>query len=75
MPATAPKDTVLVIEDEPDVLDLVRLHLRKAGYHVLEAVDGIDGLKKAREKHPDLIILDLMLPEMRGEDVCRQLKA
>jgi DNA-binding response OmpR family regulator len=75
MPATAPKDTVLVIEDEPDVLDLVRLHLRKAGYHVLEAGDGVEGLKKAREKHPDIIILDLMLPEMRGEDVCRQLKA
>jgi DNA-binding response OmpR family regulator len=75
MPATAPKDTVLVIEDEPDVLDLVRLHLRKAGYRVVEAVDGVDGLKKAREKHPDIIILDLMLPEMRGEDVCRQLKA
>jgi two-component system phosphate regulon response regulator PhoB len=75
MPATAPKDTVLVIEDEPDVLDLVRLHLRKAGYHVLHAIDGVDGLKKAREKHPAAIILDLMLPEMRGEDVCRQLKA
>jgi len=75
MPATAPKDTVLVIEDEPDVLDLVRLHLRKAGYLVLEAVDGVDGLKKAREKQPDIIILDLMLPEMHGEDVCRQLKA
>ena len=76
MPATAPhQDTVLVIEDEPDVLDLLRLHLRKAGYTVMEAVDGIDGLKKAREKHPAIIVLDLMLPEMRGEDVCRQLKA
>jgi DNA-binding response OmpR family regulator len=75
MPSTTPKDTVLVIEDESDVLDLVRLHLRKAGYRVLEAVDGVDGLKKAREKHPAAIILDLMLPEMRGEDVCRQLKA
>jgi DNA-binding response OmpR family regulator len=75
MPATAPhKDTVLVIEDEPDVLDLLRLHLRKAGYTVVEAVDGVDGLKKAREKHPAAVILDLMLPEMRGEDVCRQLK-
>jgi len=75
MPATAPhKDIVLVIEDEPDVLDLLRLHLRKAGYAVVEASDGVDGLKKAREKHPAAIILDLMLPEMRGEDVCRQLK-
>jgi DNA-binding response OmpR family regulator len=75
MPDPAPhKDTVLVIEDEPDVLDLLRLHLRKAGYAVLEAADGISGLRKAREKQPDAIILDLMLPEMRGEDVCRQLK-
>lgn len=69
------KDTVLVIEDEPDVLDLLRLHLRKEGYVVLEATDGVAGLKTAREKLPAAIVLDLMLPEMRGEDVCRQIRA
>jgi DNA-binding response OmpR family regulator len=76
MPAQAPaKDTVLIIEDEPDVLDLLRLHLRKEGFSVLEAVDGIQALKLARAKLPTAIVLDLMIPEMRGEDVCRQLKA
>jgi two-component system phosphate regulon response regulator PhoB len=76
MPAHAPaKDTVLIIEDEPDVLDLLRLHLRKEGFAVLEAVNGVEGLKIARAKLPSVIVLDLMIPEMRGEDVCRQLKA
>lgn len=76
MPARAPaKETVLIIEDEPDVLDLLRLHLRKEGFAVLEAVDGVTGLKTARSKIPSAIILDLMIPEMRGEDVCRQIKA
>jgi two-component system phosphate regulon response regulator PhoB len=76
MPAHAPaKDTVLIIEDEPDVLDLLRLHLRKEGFAVLEAVDGVEGLKIARANLPSVIVLDLMIPEMRGEDVCRQLKA
>lgn len=76
MPTKLPhKDTVLVIEDEPDVLDLIRLHLRKEGYNVLEASDGVTGLKMAREKLPAAVVLDLMIPEMRGEDVCRQLRA
>jgi two-component system phosphate regulon response regulator PhoB len=76
MPAHAPaKETVLIIEDEPDVLDLLRLHLRKEGFAVLEAVDGVEGLRIARANLPSVIVLDLMIPEMRGEDVCRQLKA
>jgi two-component system phosphate regulon response regulator PhoB len=76
MPAKSPpKEVVLVIEDEPDVLDLIRLHLRKEGFAVVEAHDGMTGLKLAREKFPSAIVLDLMIPEMRGEDVCRQLRA
>jgi len=76
MPAKSPpKEVVLVIEDEPDVLDLIRLHLRKEGFAVIEASDGLAGLKLAREKLPAAIVLDLMIPEMRGEDVCRQLRA
>jgi len=73
MPSTA--QTILIIEDDPDVLDLVRLHLRKAGYLVAETNDGEEGLKKAREQQPAAIILDLMLPGIRGEEVCRRLKA
>lgn len=75
MPSLPPAvDTVLLIEDEQDVRDLLRLNLKKAGFRVLQASDGLAGLKLAREHRPDVVILDLMLPEMRGEDVCRQLK-
>ena len=71
---TNPK-TILVVEDEPDVLDLVCYNLTKAGFRVLQARDGLAGLKAAQTKAPDAIILDLMLPEMPGEEVCRALKA
>lgn len=66
---------MLVIEDEEDVAGLVRYHLAKAGFRVLVARDGPEGLAKARAERPDAIVLDLMLPGMRGEDVCRELRA
>lgn len=66
---------VLVVEDEPDVRRLVCYSLKKAGFRVTEAPDGLSGLRAGRQERPDAIILDLMLPEMRGEEVCRQLKA
>lgn len=66
---------VLVVEDEPDVRHLVRYSFKKAGFRVIEAPDGLAGLRAARQERPDAIVLDLMLPEMRGEEVCRQLKA
>ncbi len=69
------KETILVIEDESDVRDLVRYNLSKAGFRVITAPDGLAGLKAAREERPHAIVLDLMLPEMCGEDVCRELKA
>jgi two-component system phosphate regulon response regulator PhoB len=72
---TGSKETILVIEDESDVRDLVRYNLTKAGYRVITAPDGLAGLKTAREERPHAVVLDLMLPEMRGEDVCRELKA
>jgi DNA-binding response OmpR family regulator len=68
-------DKILLIEDDPDVLDLVRYNLSKAGFGVSVARDGLAGLKAAHTVLPDLIVLDLMLPEMRGEDVCRELKS
>jgi len=67
--------TILVVEDEPDVLELLRYNLVKAGFRVLQARDGLGGLKAARAKNPDAIILDLMLPGMPGQEVCRTLKA
>ena len=73
-PSTTPP-VVLVVDDEPDVVDLVRYRLRGAGMSVIVASDGLAALRTARERRPDLIVLDLMLPEMRGEEVCRQLRA
>lgn len=66
--------TILVIEDERDLLDLVAFNLEREGYRVLTALDGKDGLETARTRSPDLIILDLMLPEIMGTDICRILK-
>lgn len=67
--------SVLVIEDEADVLELVRYHLGKAGFRVLIARDGASGLAKARSDKPDAVVLDLMMPGICGEDVCRELKS
>ncbi|MGC1479315.1 MAG: response regulator transcription factor [Chthoniobacterales bacterium] len=67
-------DTVLVVDDEQDVVDLLRYNLNRAGFTVHTAVNGLDGLKLAHELRPDVIILDLMMPEMSGEKVCRSLK-
>ena len=71
----AAPETVLVIDDESDVLELLRYHLDKAGFRVLLARDGRAGLAEARASCPDVIILDLMMPEMHGEEVCRELKS
>ena len=65
---------ILIIEDEQDVIDLLTLNLRKAGFAPSTASDGAAGLRQAREESPDLIILDLMLPKMPGLEICRVLK-
>ena len=67
--------SILIIEDEKDILDLVEYHLKQAGFQVLTAADGGAGLELAVKKKPNLIILDLMLPGMDGKDVCRALKS
>lgn len=65
---------ILVADDEPDVLHLVTTNLKNAGYTVVKAEDGLVALTKARETRPDLIVLDLMLPELSGLEVCKVLK-
>jgi len=65
---------ILVADDEPDVLHLVTTNLKNAGYTVIKAEDGLVALTKARETRPDLIVLDLMLPELSGLEVCKVLK-
>ena len=68
------KDTVLVVEDETDVANLLRYHLTHAGFHVIVSAEGDKGLALARENRPDVIVLDLMLPGLTGYEVCRALK-
>jgi two-component system phosphate regulon response regulator PhoB len=67
--------SILIVEDEKDTVDLVEYHLKKSGFHVLTALDGISGFELAVKKRPDLVILDLMLPGMDGKDVCQALKS
>lgn len=71
---TSQQPIVLVIEDEDDVLDLVRLNLTRAGFRVRIERNGLSGLQAARREPPDVIVLDLMMPEMSGEEVCREIK-
>ena len=66
--------TVLIVEDEKNIVDILRFNLKREGYRTLEANDGEDGLHKARSENPDLILLDVMLPKMIGFDVCRTLR-
>ena len=66
--------TVLIVEDNPHTIALVRLYLGRDGHKVLAAVDGIEGLRLAREARPDLVVLDLMLPGLDGMEICRVLR-
>lgn len=66
---------ILVIDDEPDIVYLIRLILEKEGYEVVEANSGTQGLELAKKEKPDLILLDVMMPDMLGWEVCRRIKA
>jgi len=68
------KEHILVVDDEEDILELVEYNLSKEGFSVSTASTGEEGLKTARDVHPDLIILDLMLPGIDGLEICRILK-
>ncbi len=65
---------VLVVDDDAKTVELVKLYLNRDGYRVLTAYDGVEALRLAREGHPDLIVLDLMLPGMDGLEICRRLR-
>ena len=68
------KDTVLVIDDDPQLLGLLRLTLEREGFRVVTAENGEEGLRRAYEVRPDVIVLDIMMPEMDGWTVCRRLR-
>lgn len=66
---------ILVIEDEVNIIQVIRLYLEQVGYTVLSASDGVAGLELHAREHPDLVILDLMLPALDGMEVCRRIRA
>jgi two-component system phosphate regulon response regulator PhoB len=68
------KPRVLVVDDEPEAVELVEFNLKKAGFDVVSAADGATAVKKTRDLSPSLIVLDLMLPEMDGLEVCKVLR-
>ncbi|MFO7840478.1 MAG: response regulator [Desulfosalsimonadaceae bacterium] len=66
---------VLVVDDDPDFNMIVQKHLKKSGFAVEGAYNGVEGMDKIRQNPPDAIVLDVMMPEKSGHDVCRELKA
>ncbi|MBI3192601.1 MAG: response regulator transcription factor [Pedosphaera parvula] len=68
------KPVILVVDDEPDAVELIEFNLKAAGYGIITAADGMEALKKAKAALPSLIILDLMLPEVDGLEVCKILR-
>ena len=68
------KESVLIIEDDPDIVELLQYNLQREGYPVFSARDGEAGLNEARKRKPGFILLDLMLPGIDGMEVCRELK-
>jgi two-component system alkaline phosphatase synthesis response regulator PhoP len=74
MVATSHKK-ILIVEDEQDILQLVKHYLEKEGFRPIPAVNGLEALKKVKEEKPDLVVLDLMLPELDGLEICKRLRS
>jgi two-component system, OmpR family, alkaline phosphatase synthesis response regulator PhoP len=72
--STASPKKVLIVEDEKDILQLVKMYLDKEGFRTLTAATGAEGLRQVRSEHPDLVVLDLMLPELDGLEVCKKIR-
>ena len=69
------KQKSLIVEDEPDILELIEYNLKKEGYQVYTASNGLEAISSAKKHSPDLIILDIMMPKLDGIETCRQLRA
>ncbi len=74
MAETLAKPRILLVDDDPSIVRIVQAYLEKDGYRVLTSDDGLQALDLARQRQPDLLVLDLMLPQMDGLDVCRVLR-
>ena len=72
--ASSNKTRILIVDDEADLVSVLRIGLEIEGFEVIAASDGEEGLRKAREERPELVVLDLMLPKLDGYRVCRALK-
>ena len=70
-----PKKTIMVVDDEVEILKVVENILKIEGYHVVKAKNGIEALKKLKNIKPDLILLDFFMPKMSGRDVCKKIRA
>ena len=68
------REKILVVDDEPDVVELIGFNLRSRGYEVISAKDGMEALLKARRLLPDLVVLDVMMPGQSGWEVCRSIR-
>lgn len=66
---------ILITDDEPDILKVVQFRLKKMGYEIIIATNGQEGLDRARELKPDLVLLDFSMPFLNGDEVCRAIKA
>jgi DNA-binding response OmpR family regulator len=71
----AARRTILVIDDEPSLLKVIGVRLRQDGYEVLTTTNGEEGLRLAEDRQPDLVLLDVMMPGLKGREVCARLKA
>ena len=69
------KYKILVVDDEPDILELIEYNLKREGYSVFTASNGQEAVSTARKVNPDLIILDIMMPKMDGIEACRIMRA
>ena len=70
-----PTQKVLVVDDEEPILELLKYNLEKQGYDVRTAADGFQAVEIAKKFHPDLVLLDIMMPKMDGVEACRQIRA
>jgi len=70
-----PGEKILVVDDEVELVKVIRLRLKKEGYEIITAYDGEEGINKAKENIPDLMLLDIMMPKLSGHEVCGELKS
>ena len=70
-----PKSRILLVDDEPDIVETVAFMLQTRNYSVSVASGGLEGIQKAKSEHPDLVLLDIMMPDVDGYDVCMRLKS